>query len=39
MMSEPNSRIEELRQEALTKVRSEEFDDALALYDEAMTLQ
>jgi tetratricopeptide (TPR) repeat protein len=37
-MSELQSRIEELRQEALAKVRSEEFDDALALYDEALTL-
>jgi tetratricopeptide (TPR) repeat protein len=38
MMSELNSRIEELRQEALAKVRSEEFDDALAMYDEALSL-
>lgn len=38
MMSELNSRIEELRQQALEKVRSEEFDDALALYDEALGL-
>ena len=30
-MSELNSRIEELRQQALEKVRSEEFDDALVL--------
>jgi len=37
-MSELNSRIEELRQQALEKVRSEEFDDALALYDEALQL-
>ena len=37
-MSELNSRIEELRQQALAKVRSEEFDDALAMYDEALTL-
>jgi tetratricopeptide (TPR) repeat protein len=37
-MSELNSRIEELRQEALAKVRSEEFDDALAMYDEALSL-
>jgi tetratricopeptide (TPR) repeat protein len=37
-MSELNSRIEELRQQALEKVRSEEFDDALALYDEALDL-
>jgi len=37
-MSELNSRIEELRQEALAKVRSEEFDEALALYDEALGL-
>jgi tetratricopeptide (TPR) repeat protein len=37
-MSEQNSRIEELRQQALEKVRSEEFDDALALYDEALEL-
>jgi tetratricopeptide (TPR) repeat protein len=33
-----NSRIETLRQQALDKVRSEEFDDALALYDEALAL-
>src|SRR5258706_614207 len=38
MMSELNSRIEELRQNALAKVRSEEFDDALAMYDEALSL-
>jgi tetratricopeptide (TPR) repeat protein len=38
MMSELNSGIEELRQQALEKVRSEEFDDALALYDEALAL-
>jgi tetratricopeptide (TPR) repeat protein len=37
-MSEQNPRIEELRQEALAKVRSEEFDDALAMYDEALSL-
>ncbi|HEV7486264.1 MAG TPA: tetratricopeptide repeat protein [Thermoanaerobaculia bacterium] len=37
-MSELNPRIEELRQEALAKVRAEEFDDALALYDEALAL-
>ena len=37
-MSELNQRIEELRQEALAKVRSEEFDDALAMYDEALSL-
>jgi tetratricopeptide (TPR) repeat protein len=37
-MSELNSRIEELRQQALEKVRCEEFDDALALYDEALDL-
>jgi tetratricopeptide (TPR) repeat protein len=37
-MSELNSRIEELRQEALAKVRAEEFDEALALYDEAFAL-
>ena len=37
-MSELNSRIEELRQQALEKVRSEEFDDALAMYDEALGL-
>jgi tetratricopeptide (TPR) repeat protein len=33
-----NQYIEELRQEALAKVRAEEFDDALALYDEALAL-
>jgi tetratricopeptide (TPR) repeat protein len=32
------ARIEELRQQALAKIRSEEFDDALALYDEALAL-
>jgi tetratricopeptide (TPR) repeat protein len=37
-MSELDGRIEELRQEALEKVRSDEFDDALALYDEALAL-
>jgi tetratricopeptide (TPR) repeat protein len=37
-MSELQSRIEELRQDALAKVRSEEFDDALAMYDEALTI-
>src|SRR5882672_2064288 len=37
-MSEMNKRIEELRQQALAKVRSEEFDDALAIYDEALAL-
>lgn len=36
-MSELN-RIEALRQDALAKVRSEEFDEALALYDEALSL-
>jgi len=38
MMSEMNNRIEELRQQALAKVRSEEFDDALAIYDDALAL-
>ncbi len=37
-MSELNSRIETLRQEALAKVRSEKFDEALCLYDEALSL-
>lgn len=37
-MSELDSRIEELRQQALEKVRSDEFDEALALYDEALAL-
>ncbi len=37
-MSELNSRVEELRQDALAKVRSEEYDDALAMYDEALAL-
>jgi tetratricopeptide (TPR) repeat protein len=37
-MSELNSRIEALRQEALDKVRSEEFDVALGMYDEALAL-
>lgn len=36
-MSELN-RIETLRQDALAKVRCEDFDDALALYDEALSL-
>jgi tetratricopeptide (TPR) repeat protein len=38
MMSDLNSRIEELRQDALAKVRSEQFDEALAVYDEALAL-
>ncbi|HEX3071482.1 MAG TPA: tetratricopeptide repeat protein [Thermoanaerobaculia bacterium] len=37
-MSELNPRIEELRQEALAKVRSERLDEAIALYDEALGL-
>ncbi|MGH9421667.1 MAG: hypothetical protein ACRD3J_16945, partial [Thermoanaerobaculia bacterium] len=37
-MSELNNRIEELRRQGLEKVRTEEFDDALALYDEALAL-
>src|SRR4051812_41313144 len=37
-MSELSSRIEELRQQALEKVRSENFDEALALYDQALGL-
>jgi tetratricopeptide (TPR) repeat protein len=37
-MSELNTRVEELRQDALAKVRSEEYDDALAMYDEALAL-
>lgn len=37
-MSEQTVRIEELRQQALTKVQSEKFDEALALYDEALAL-
>src|SRR5947209_5789571 len=32
------ARIEELRQRALDQVRSENFDEALALYDEALAL-
>jgi tetratricopeptide (TPR) repeat protein len=32
------SRLEELRQKALLKVREEEFDEAIALYDEALSL-
>jgi tetratricopeptide (TPR) repeat protein len=32
------SRIEQLRQQALEEVRSENFDEALALYDEALGL-
>lgn len=32
------SRIEQLRQQALEQVRSENFDEALALYDEAFAL-
>ena len=31
-------RVEQLRQEALAKLRVEEFDDALSLYDEALGL-
>lgn len=38
MMSELNNRIEELRRQGLEKVRTEEFDDAIALYDEALAL-
>lgn len=39
MMSSPaEMRAEALRQEALLKVRSEKFDEALALYDEALSL-
>src|SRR5437764_9779747 len=37
-MSELNSRVEELRQDALAKVRAEEFDDALVMFDEALAL-
>jgi len=37
-MSEISNRIEELRQHALDQVRSENFDEALALYDEALGL-
>ncbi len=37
-MSRMTSRIEELRQQALEHVRSENFDEALALYDEALGL-
>lgn len=37
-MSELNGRIEELRRQGLEKVRTEEFDEALALYDEALVL-
>src|SRR6185295_14399020 len=36
--SELNNRIETLRQEALAKVRAEELEEALALYDEALGL-
>src|SRR6266566_3397771 len=35
---ELNSRIEALRQEALAKVRSEKFDEALDMYDQALGL-
>jgi tetratricopeptide (TPR) repeat protein len=38
MMSELNDRIEELRQQALEKVRAEEFDEALTVYDQALAL-
>jgi tetratricopeptide (TPR) repeat protein len=38
MMSELSSRIETLRREGLEKVRTEEFDEAIALYDEALAL-
>jgi tetratricopeptide (TPR) repeat protein len=37
-MPEMTSRIEQLRQQALEQVRSENFDEALALYDEALAL-
>lgn len=37
-MSELNSRIEELRRQGLEKVRTEEFDEAIGLYDEALSL-
>jgi len=37
-MSEISNRIGELRQQALEQVRSENFDEALALYDEALGL-
>jgi len=37
-MSAMTNRIEELRQRALEEVRSENFDEALALYDEALGL-
>jgi tetratricopeptide (TPR) repeat protein len=36
--SDMTSRIEELRQQALEQVRSENFDEALRLYDEALGL-
>lgn len=32
------SRIDELRRDALLKIRTEQYDDALALYDEALSL-
>lgn len=38
MMADMTSRIEELRQRALEQVRAENFDEALALYDEALGL-
>ena len=38
MSSPAEIRAEALRQEALSKVRTEQFDEALALYDEALSL-
>lgn len=37
-MADMTSRIEELRQRALEQVRADHFDEALALYDEALGL-
>ena len=37
-MSEQQNRVEELRQTALARVRSAEYEEALGLYDEALAL-
>ncbi|HEX9162219.1 MAG TPA: tetratricopeptide repeat protein [Thermoanaerobaculia bacterium] len=38
MTNSPASRVDALRQTALAKVRNEEYDEALAIYDEALAL-
>jgi tetratricopeptide (TPR) repeat protein len=37
-MSEQKSRIDELRAQALAKIQSEDFEEALVLYDQALSL-